>query len=1362
VANIVAVTIRATNSTGNVWSQLKLDAAKAGAQAGTAFNNAFKLKASASVSGKGGVLASGSSGGIAGPSSQGNQLISRLLSNANQPGGIGILGAGPQGTALLSQLKTQLSKMGGLGVLPTSAGSGGSGGSSGGVASGTSTGAGSSPALARAIAANTNAVGNNTGASQNNTRSTNSLMSHLVSVFGNSNKSSGSSLGGLVGGILAGGGSGGSGGGGAIGAVSGALDSGGIAGGALPGIAGLSGMQATITGVGGALAAVLPAIVSVGAGIGVIGLGAKALIGTKNVKGQPNTEGPLYAQATGTMNTLQGIIKNGATAMEAPLSQAFSQISKYVTALGPQIKQLFAGAGPLIAPLVKALEGLVSGALPGFLSLIKAGGPVFDAFASSMTGLGKDLGSMLGDFASASGGSATILKSLMGLIGSLLPFVGDLAKILVSAVAPAVAAFAGALSSVLPALTPLMSILGSLAGAVLSDLAGVLGALGSLLTGLAPSFTLLAKVASSLFTTLENTGIFAILGNSLEALAGPIANLVNALVKGLAPSLPVIIELISQWSGVLATLIADGLAQLINMLVKVVTFISPLLPLVTGVYVAFKTWGAITTIVSAMGPAITAVTGAVTAMTAAMDFDTIALKAMYLWDGLVAVATKAWAIAQGILNAILDMNPFVAIGIAVVAIAALIIKYHTQIWNFITTTWDNVFSFLKTLWGNIEGTASSVWDTIKGVFSTALSDISGVFSTTWRDIENGVLDFATIALKSFRDIVNGFLSLVGSIINGAADAFGWVPGVGGKLQGAAKAFDNFKGSVNNAFDSMIGKVQGFQANINGMHGKTVNVGVTGSGSGGVQIATSGNSTVKFSEMIDLKSLATGGLLAGFGGGDILPALLEPGETVVDKDRTRKYAPLFKAMGVPGFAGGGKVLAFGASTTAGYNAPAGYNYVDQLQGFLGDGFNLVNAGIAGNELTSSGGVGVAGDKRFASLLKGVKAALAWEGINDLSAGVSAGGVEGGLANLIKTAHAVKIPVVLGTLQPANFTGAREKNRQSVNNWIRAGHGADAYADLDAILRSGPGSNHMAAWAYAGATGATKGIHPGPAGYDGVARVFDRALAQVIGGVKPVGWRKNPGSYSGGGLVLPGFSSGGLVNMESAVMNGMTEVAYDTISGAVKPALKDIVKAVTVANQANPSAGPGGGSPGANYALAQALYPAYKGTSVMAAWNNVAMRESGWNQFADNPSSGAYGIPQALPFTQMPKAAWPASAGGSSNPTAQIEWMWDYMASRYGGPIGAWDHELSAGWYDHGGYLPTGASIAYNTTGRPEPVGAAAMGTGGGVSDLHIVLELGDSFKRVGLSADQLKDLQYTVRSLGGKGNPNSVQKALGSI
>jgi len=70
-----------------------------------------------------------------------------------------------------------------------------------------------------------------------------------------------------------------------------------------------------------------------------------------------------------------------------------------------------------------------------------------------------------------------------------------------------------------------------------------------------------------------------------------------------------------------------------------------------------------------------------------------------------------------------------------------------------------------------------------------------------------------------------------------------------------------------------------------------------------------------------------------------------------------------------------------------------------------------------------------------------------------------------------------------------------------------------------------------------------------------------------------------------------------------------------------------------------------------------------------------KESGWNHFAQNRSSGAYGIPQALPGSKM------ASAGEdwATNPETQIRWGLGYIGARYGSPCAAWAHSQQKNWY-----------------------------------------------------------------------------------
>lgn len=69
------------------------------------------------------------------------------------------------------------------------------------------------------------------------------------------------------------------------------------------------------------------------------------------------------------------------------------------------------------------------------------------------------------------------------------------------------------------------------------------------------------------------------------------------------------------------------------------------------------------------------------------------------------------------------------------------------------------------------------------------------------------------------------------------------------------------------------------------------------------------------------------------------------------------------------------------------------------------------------------------------------------------------------------------------------------------------------------------------------------------------------------------------------------------------------------------------------------------------------------------------ESGWNPNSTNKSSGAYGLPQALPGSVM------SSFGDDwqTNYQTQLKWFFNYCNTRYGGIQNAWAYWQSHGWY-----------------------------------------------------------------------------------
>ena len=75
------------------------------------------------------------------------------------------------------------------------------------------------------------------------------------------------------------------------------------------------------------------------------------------------------------------------------------------------------------------------------------------------------------------------------------------------------------------------------------------------------------------------------------------------------------------------------------------------------------------------------------------------------------------------------------------------------------------------------------------------------------------------------------------------------------------------------------------------------------------------------------------------------------------------------------------------------------------------------------------------------------------------------------------------------------------------------------------------------------------------------------------------------------------------------------------------------------------------------------------SEWTAMSTLIRRESGWDPYAVNPTSGACGLPQALPCSKL----------GGLDLQNQVLWMIRYVRGRYGTFHVALGHSYSRGWY-----------------------------------------------------------------------------------
>jgi hypothetical protein len=179
--------------------------------------------------------------------------------------------------------------------------------------------------------------------------------------------------------------------------------------------------------------------------------------------------------------------------------------------------------------------------------------------------------------------------------------------------------------------------------------------------------------------------------------------------------------------------------------------------------------------------------------------------------------------------------------------------------------------------------------------------------------------------------------------------------------------------------------------------------------------------------------------------------------------------------------------------------------------------------------------------------------------------------------------------------------------------------------------------------------------------------------------------------------------------------------------------------------------GGGSSRQNQILGhKMMLAAGWGENQWPALRSLWTQESNWLP-ETNPSSGAYGIPQAL---------------GHGHPfdindiPAQIRWGLNYIKGRYGSPSAAWAHEQSHNWYSHGGRVPAwggwhadgGQFTVHRPTlvgvgdGGKETVTVSRPGDGTGRTPVHVTIHKIENHREGDIKKHVQKEIEGLVDDL----------------
>lgn len=267
------------------------------------------------------------------------------------------------------------------------------------------------------------------------------------------------------------------------------------------------------------------------------------------------------------------------------------------------------------------------------------------------------------------------------------------------------------------------------------------------------------------------------------------------------------------------------------------------------------------------------------------------VKAIELYNNIV----KAGTAIQGAFNAIMAINPFVALGIAITSIVAGLVYFFTQTetgkkaWasfvDFLKSAWDGIVSFFSgigqwfaDIWNGVVDGAKGIWqglvDWFHGIVQ-AIQDIwNGIktfFTTLWTTVISGVQSawggvtgFFGGIFNAVKEVVSSAFSALGkfasnawdsikNVFNGVGNFFGIVfDGAKNAVSGAFNAFGNFASNAYNSIKNVFNGIGGFFSNIFGGVKNTIDNVL-----GGVQ-----NTINNIKGSIDWVSKKVGGLFKG--------------------------------------------------------------------------------------------------------------------------------------------------------------------------------------------------------------------------------------------------------------------------------------------------------------------------------------------------------------------------------------------------------------------------------------------------------------------------------------------------------------------
>lgn len=306
------------------------------------------------------------------------------------------------------------------------------------------------------------------------------------------------------------------------------------------------------------------------------------------------------AQPVAVLATAVGpLLQQLASLLGATLLPIVQALAPVLTTVGAAIVDLVEAVMPLLQPIADLIAGVVNALAPALTPIINVITQLVNVLVGPLTAVVQALTPVLQVLGQV---VAQVFQALEPMLQPLVALIGQVAELLAGVLAAAIAQLMpiltplidvgmmlvqtvfAALEPLLPVIQDALETLGGVLLTMLPAFEGIAGAAVTLVEGLAPlipvGVQLVTEVLNALVPVLPTIAdAFVALAEAAMVIVQPLAEVAASLAQQLAPVIADIAPILGEFIGMLAGVLADILPPLAAALITLVEAVAPMLPL---------------------------------------------------------------------------------------------------------------------------------------------------------------------------------------------------------------------------------------------------------------------------------------------------------------------------------------------------------------------------------------------------------------------------------------------------------------------------------------------------------------------------------------------------------------------------------------------------------------------------------------------------------------------------------------------------------------------------------------------------------------------------------------------------------------